>query len=118
MVRLSVLAVVAIVLAVAGVGLAVPPLPAPQFYALVDANGGRAPTFVEQQNMSSVRRVALGRYCLLAALSFDQRTIGQVTVDSGLSGGRPGLATIVTTSKLCRAPELAVATYRFTPRGP
>jgi len=103
--------------AVAGVGFAGRTSGDTSVYGLVNANGGRAPTFQTQDNMKGVRRVGLGRYCLLAAVAFDRRPVGQLTTDIDLSGGRRGVAVLQSTSKLCTPQELAVVTFQFAAGG-
>ena len=115
--RFYLLALVVTFFSVGGVGLAAPSADPTSAYGLVNANAGRAPTFEEQDNMKSVRRVGLGRYCLLAAIPFDNKTIGQLTTDLTLSRGKPGVAMMQTGSKLCKSPELAVVTFQFTAGG-
>jgi len=117
MTRFSVLALVVAFLAVAGVGLAARSSGDTSVYGLVNANGGRAPSFQTQGNMSTVRRVKLGRYCLLASVKFDNKPIAELTTDLSLSGGRPGIAILETASTLCHPTEVAVVTYEFTAGG-
>ena len=104
-------------LSVGGAAIAAPSADQTSTYGLVSANAGRAPTFAAQDNMKSVRRVGLGRYCLLPSIAFDQKTVGQLTTDLSLSGGRPGVAMLQSKSTLCHPPELAVVTFDFTAGG-
>jgi hypothetical protein len=63
-------------------------------YGLVDpnANGGGTPGFVFHENMASVRRVGVGRYCLRASVHFDTGPVITTTADGKLTNGRYGLA--------------------------
>jgi hypothetical protein len=114
---LFLIALGAIVLTVGGLGFAARSADTSAPYGLVDATRGEQPTFDAQDNMTSVRRVGVGRYCLLAAVAFSDKTVGQVSVDLGLSGGNPGIAEIDTTSTSCQQDELAVDTFKVTNEG-
>ena len=106
--RLTLLALVVSFLAVAGVGVAGRAADTSSPYALVSAVPGSPPTFKVQDGMTSVRRVAVGRYCLLAAVKFDHQTIGQVS-----AADRPGFVVVDTSGKRCKPEELGVATYQL-----
>ena len=117
MTRLSVLALVVVILAAAGVGFAARPADSSSPYGLVQAVPGTAPAFKVQDGMTSVRRVGVGRYCLLAAVKFDHQTIGQVSADTGLSQGRVGVVTIDSSGKRCKPEELGVITFQVRAGG-
>jgi len=87
--------------------------PEPRAYALVDPNAGGTPTFVEQDNMAGVRRVAPGTYCLHANIRLQKKPIAFTTTDLTSAGGGQGLAFSESGSPLCAADEATVVTYRL-----
>ena len=117
MFRRSVIALLLFLLAVAGVAFAAPSKDQPSVYALVNANGGKAPTFATQDGMKSVRRVARGRYCLLPAVAFGGGVVALLSTDLSLSGGRRGVAMFMSKAPRCRSGEFGVATFEFAAGG-
>ena len=110
-------ALVVILLAVVGVAVAAPSKDQTTVYALVNANGGKPPTFATQDGMQSVRRVARGRYCLQPAVAFGGAVVAQLSTDLSLSGGRRGVAMFVSRASRCRSGEFGVATFQFAAGG-
>ena len=117
MFRRLALALVVVVLAVGGVAFAAPSKDLTSVYALVNANGGKAPTFATQDGMKSVRRVARGRYCLQPAVAFGGGVVALLTTDLSLSGGRRGVAMFLSAARGCRSGEFAVATFQVAAGG-
>jgi hypothetical protein len=106
-----------VLLGVGGVAVAAPSKEQTSVYALVDANGGKAPTFATQDGMKSVRRVARGRYCLQPAAAFSGAVVAQLSADLSLSGGRRGVAMFMSKAPRCRSGEFGVATFQFAAGG-
>ena len=117
MFRRSVIALVLFLLAVAGVAFAAPSKGLTSVYALVNANGGKAPTFATQDGMKSVRRVGRGRYCLQPAVAFGGGVVALLSTDLSLSGGRRGVAMFMSKAPRCRSGEFGVATFEFAAGG-
>jgi hypothetical protein len=84
-------------------------------YGLVDpnANGPGNPGFEVQHNMAGVRRLGTGRYCLRAAVPFDDGPLVIAAADGVLSDGRFALALSDTQARYCNRglQEIAVATF-------
>ena len=117
--RFLLVALVVVFLSVAGVALAgnsPSPSTAPA-YGWVNPTPGGAPTFAAQDNMSSVRRVGTGHYCLASSTKFSGKVVAQLTTDLSLSHGKPGIAMLVADNTFCRKGEVAVATFQFVATG-